>query len=95
MDLLTGLRNGLNGLIKWTNYHAVIQLWGFRGILCSMKKGDTILVSWVNLYGGYGRKMARCEILRLTWKRSYATGRIYRRVRIRDPKGHLWWHALT
>ncbi len=55
-----------------------------------MKKGDKVL-SWENLDGpkGIGRGMALCEVV-LVGK---AKGCIqpFIKVRIRDPRGALWW----
>jgi hypothetical protein len=58
-----------------------------------MKKGDDILVLWFDL-DGHGRGKARCEVLRTLRERSRVTGKIFVAIRIRDPKGRLWWHAV-
>lgn len=62
-----------------------------------MKSGDIISVSRVSLYGGYGRKRVRCTVFGKPRKgKSLATGKPlpFFEVRIRDPKGKLWWYVL-
>jgi hypothetical protein len=55
-----------------------------------------LMVSWQNLDGpkGSGRGMARCELLR-TRKSETVTGKAFLEARIRDPKGRLWWDAIS
>jgi hypothetical protein len=59
------------------------------------KRKDTLLVSWSCLYTRSRAKhrMARCKVLMTRKVRSRVTGKPFIEVRIRDPKGRLWWHA--
>lgn len=56
-----------------------------------MKAGDIISVSRVSLYGGYGRKRVLCTVFENPRKAKTASGKTFFHVRIRDPKGKLWW----
>ena len=55
-----------------------------------MKKGDKVLITWENLDGpeGIGRGMARCDVVMV---RKASRTNPFIDVRIRDPKGRLWW----
>jgi hypothetical protein len=57
---------------------------------------ETILVSRANLYNPRTnrRKMVRCRVLRTRTAKSPITGKSFTEVRIRDPKGQLWWHVI-
>jgi hypothetical protein len=50
-----------------------------------MKKGDKLLVSWSTMYGHAGAGWR--EVLRTRRRRSYATGKTFLEVRIREPQG--------
>jgi hypothetical protein len=56
-----------------------------------MKKGDKVLITWENLDGpeGIGRGMARCDVVMVRKAKDGIKPCI--EVRIRDPKGRLWW----
>jgi hypothetical protein len=55
-----------------------------------MKKGDKVL-SWENLDGpkGIGRGMALCEVVLV--EKAKGCIQPFIKVRIRDPRGALWW----
>jgi hypothetical protein len=56
-----------------------------------MKKGDKVLITWENLDGpeGIGRGMARCEVVLVRKVKGGIKPSL--EVRIRDPRGRLWW----
>ena len=60
-----------------------------------MKKGDKVWITWENLDGptGIGRGMPLCEVVSLRKQRKWSpfNNKPYVQVRIRDPRGKLWW----
>lgn len=56
-----------------------------------MKKGDKVQITWENLDGpdGIGRGMARCEVVQV--RKAKRGIKPFIEVRIRDPRGRLWW----
>lgn len=56
-----------------------------------MKKGDKVQITWENLDGpeGIGRGMAHCEVVQV--RKAKRGIRPFIEVRIRDPRGRLWW----
>lgn len=61
----------------------------------SMKKGDKVWITWENLDGppGIGRGMALCEVVLVRKQKEEMpfNKKPYLQVRIRDPRGKLWW----
>lgn len=57
-----------------------------------MKRKTHLFVAWSELDGRIGDGMARCEVFgRPRLVISPVSGKTFKHIRIRDPKGKLWW----
>ena len=56
------------------------------------KKGDIALIRWESMYGPpmRGKGLARCKVVSMRMVPTFR-GRKRLQLRVRDPKGRLWW----